>query len=117
MANGPVAMVAGGTRGIGAAVAATLEAFGTLDHVVDCAAIARDAPVAELTDRDWEAVVATKSLGRISIGARRPRAGESESARSHRARVIDRGHDGQRHPSRLRGVEGWAGWTSQDNGT
>lgn len=123
MSDGPVALVTGGTRGIGravterlvadgwsvlatyrrdddaanalaagldrlvvrkadvaatadceAAVAAAVGAFGHLDHLVGCAAISRDAPVADLRDEDWDAVLATNLSGafrmaRAALGA------------------------------------------------
>lgn len=109
---GPVAIVTGGTRGIGRAVterllrdgwsvlatyltgdlaadalvrshpsvavrradvastddceataADAVARFGGLDHLVGCAAISRDAPATELTDTDWDAVIATNLSG------------------------------------------------------
>lgn len=112
----PVALVAGGTRGIGAAiierlasdgwqvigmyandpgaaaaladrfdhvvvtradvtsadacrdaVQLTIDTFGQLDHVVDCAAISRDEKVGSLTDEDWDAVIATNLTGAFRL--------------------------------------------------
>ncbi len=48
-------------------VAAALDRFGCLDHVVASAAISRDAPIGELTRADWDAVVATNLGGAYAL--------------------------------------------------
>jgi 3-oxoacyl-[acyl-carrier protein] reductase len=72
------------TDGCAATVAAAVEAFGALDHVVDCAAIARDAPVARLSDEDWDAVVATNLSGAFRLA----RAALTYVTASPRGRIV-----------------------------
>lgn len=48
-------------------VAETMEALGRLDHLVVNAAITRDAPIRDLTEADWDAVVATNLTGTFHL--------------------------------------------------
>jgi len=133
VADGPVAIVTGGTRGIGRAVSARLLAdgwsvlatyrhddaaaaafsadqanlavvradasdaaacitvvataikrFGHVDHLVCSAGINRDAPVGELMDSDWDAVVDTNLSGVF----RMCRAAMPFIEASHRGRIV-----------------------------
>jgi len=45
------------------AVAAAIDRFGQLDHLVNAAGITINVPLRELTDEDWEAVLATNLSG------------------------------------------------------
>lgn len=133
MTSGPVAIVTGGTRGIGravcerlladgwsvmatylsdddgaarfattsdrlavsrsdvgvsidciAAVASVIEQFGQLDHLVNAAAISRDALTMDLVDEDWDAVLATNLTGAFKIA----RAALGPITTSPRGRIV-----------------------------
>jgi NAD(P)-dependent dehydrogenase (short-subunit alcohol dehydrogenase family) len=62
------------TDGGSLAVSQVLDVHGQLDHLVTCAAITHDTPVADLGDEEWDDVIGTNLSGvfRVSRAALRP---------------------------------------------
>ena len=55
------------TEGANALVASAVEAFGRLDVVINNAGIIRNAPLAAMSDEDWDAVIATHLTGSFKV--------------------------------------------------
>ena len=70
-----------------AAVADAIERWGALDHLVNNAAIARDAPFADLTSNDWNAVIGTNLTGTFNM----TKAALAAIVRSERGRIVNIG--------------------------
>ena len=89
------------------AVEECLRHFGQIDHVVSVAGITRDVLLAELSDDDWNDVVATNLSGPFRL---------ARAATPNRRDLVGRRDDGERTARRVRRQQGRAGGADQDVG-
>ena len=93
-----VAVEMGDSRSVDAMVEQTLAAYGQLDVLVHCAAILRVAPVIEMTDEEWHAVISVNLDGTFYASRAAARAMATRRTGKIILMTSDRGLYG--HPTR-----------------